>query len=174
VTSHRHELAQLTFPHAPSIPWQVARHLPLPQLSAPQALAPPEHVSTQPDVPLQLCVPHAPAPSHVRVHVPIDEQERLPQTALPPPPMQVWVQLPPLHVSEPHALLPVQAAIQLPVVQLMLPHALTPVQVMSQFFVAHVMPRHESAARQSMSQEAAFPHVIAPQAPACPHVMLHL
>jgi hypothetical protein len=118
-------------------------------------------------------VPHALLPVQVRVHAPLPVQLRLPQTALPVPPLQVSVQLPPWHVTFPHAPSPVQAAVQLPVVHEMFWHAPEPLHVTSQFFVRHEMPRHAPVVRQSMSHDAALPQLIAPHAPACPQVMLH-
>jgi hypothetical protein len=131
----------------------VAVHLPKPQVSAPQAAAPPEQVSMQAAVPAQVVVPHAPAPSHVRVQVPPFMHDSVPHTGLPAPPLHVCVQLPPAHVT--------------------FAHALTPVQVTSQFFVWQLTPRHASAPRQSTSHPSLLPQLIGPHAPAFAHVMLH-
>jgi len=73
-----------------------------------------------------------------------------------------------------HAFEPVQWVVQVPLEHVMLSHAFEPEHVTSQFLVMHEMPMHESVARQSTSQLAALPQLIAPHAPAWPHVMLHL
>jgi hypothetical protein len=103
--------------------------------------------------PAQVAAPQAPAPSHVRVHVPLTVQFNAPHTALPPPPVHVCVQLPPAHVR--------------------FAHALAPVQVTSQFFDWQLTPTHALDARQSTSQPSLMPQLIGPHAPACAQVMLH-
>jgi hypothetical protein len=121
-TSHWQELPQSMLSQAPSMPVQVAWHLPVPQPSCPHALLPPVHVSVQAP-PLQVIEPQASAPSQVRVHAPV-VQIWLPHTALPLPPLQVDVQSPPpLHVIVEHAFAPVQVAVQSPDVQVIASHA---------------------------------------------------
>lgn len=149
LTSHWHELAHETSPHAGSVPWQVAEHFPVPQVSAPHAAEPPLQVSVQAPV-VQLIVPLALLPSAVRVQLPLVHVSE-PHTALPPPPVQLWMQL--------------------PVVQLTLPHALAPAHATSQFFVAHAMVSHASVAAQLTLQLAPMPQLMTPHELALGHVM---
>jgi hypothetical protein len=149
LTSHWHELAHETSPHALSVPMHVAVHLPVPQVSAPHASVPPLHVSVQ-SPPVHDMVPHALLPAQVRVQSPVVHVS-VPHTALPPPLMQL--------------------SVQFPVVQLTLPHALAPVHVTSQFFVAHETDAHALFAAQRTLQLAPAPQLIAPQAPALGHEM---
>jgi hypothetical protein len=64
--SHRHELAQLTAPHA-DVPLQLTSHRGLPQLICPHA-AVPVQVTSQRWPAAQSTLGHAPVPLHLMVH----------------------------------------------------------------------------------------------------------
>jgi hypothetical protein len=147
-------------------------HFPVPQLSAPHAALPPLQSSVHVAA-VQFIVPHAPAPEHVRVHVPTPTKPHVsaPHAALPFMPVHVSVQLPVVQESDPHALTPVHAAVQLWVVHVMLPHALSPVHVISHGLPEHWMPRHALFDVQLMPHFCALEQLIVPHEPGAAHVM---
>jgi hypothetical protein len=128
LTSHLHEFAQLTVPHADSAPMQVAEHAPVPQFSVPHAAAPPEQVSVQSPV-VQLRLPHAPAP------------------------VQVAVQSPLVHVMLPHACVPVHVTLQSFVLHVMPLHAPSAVHsIVHASATVHVIEPHAPDCSQRMWQ----------------------
>jgi hypothetical protein len=145
-------LLHVTSPHAESLPEQVARHFPVPQLIVPHAALPSEHVSVHAP-PLQAIVPHAFEPEHVRVQSPVPHVSE-PQAALPPPPLHVSVQLPVVHVT--------------------LAHAAEPVHVTLQSAAWHDTPKHALLAAHSTSHDTAVPQLIVPHAPEVGQPILHL
>lgn len=170
VTSHRHELAQLTLPHAESMPMQLARQRPVPQLIVPHAAVPPLQVSVHVPPAHVICWPQAAEPAHVRVQLPVPQLNE-PHTCMPPPPLQSSVQLPVVQLSDPHALTPVQVAVHGWVVQLILPQALLPVHSSVQAFPLQLMPRHALSDVQWTSHFWEFVQLTVPHAPDAPQLI---
>ena len=169
-TSHRHELAQLTLPHAESMPMQLARQRPVPQLTAPHAPLPPLQVSVHVPPLHVICWPQAADPAHVRVQLPVPHVND-PHTCMPPPPLQSSVQLPVVQLSVPQALTPVQVAVHGAVVQLILPQALLPLHSSVHAFPAQLMPRHALADVQWTSHFWELLQLIVPHAPDVPQLI---
>ena len=168
-TSHLHEAAQLTGPHAGSTPVQMAEHSPVPQESVPHAALPPEQFVRHRPV-VHVMLPQALLPAQVASQSPAPHVI-VPHAALPLPPEQSALQSPVVQLMLPHAALPVHVASQLPVVHCTLPQACCPVHATVQFFVLHVMPRQALSALHVMSHDAELPQLIVPQAPPMAHVM---
>ena len=147
-TSHRHELAQLTVPHAP-VPLHVALHLPVPHVRLPHALVPPEHIVVHAPV-VQLTLPHALVPVQVALQLPLEQ------------------------LRSPHALAPpLQSTVHAPVLQLMLRHAPAPAQCTAHgWLLEQVMSRHAPDVLHEISQLHPAGQLTLPPEPVIEHVIV--
>lgn len=132
----------------------------------------PLHETSHLQAELQSTLPHAGSvPMHVALHAPVP-QVSVPHAAL--PPEHVSMQLPVVHITAPHAALPSHVAVQSPLVQVIVPHAalpLPPEHVTLQSPVVHEMSPH-AALPVHVAVQLLVAHVMSPQEPALPHMMV--